>query len=352
MRLRAAGGGLLACGALVALLLLTGPTPVDVSLGRADTSFLAPGVDRGFNVTAYQPEGFSGDGVAKAVAVLRDTGSTHAAFVPTYYQPSPTADAVAPDPQKTVTDASLEHGLKAARDAGLQTVLKPHVDVLDGSFRGLIRPADNDAWFASYTRMVVHYATLAQAAGVTTFVVGDELTGVQGDRERWAAVIAAVRAVFKGRLTYAANWDPGFQAVPFWDLLDAVGIDEYRPLATPTDTPTVAQLLAAWAPLVADLKAAHDTTGKPVLLTEIGYPARRGATASPATEDTGAAADPQAQARAYEAAYRALRGLPFLAGIYWWELAADARSHDTFGDTAGYGPAGLPAEAVVRDFSG
>ncbi|WP_354698401.1 hypothetical protein DSM112329_04076 [Paraconexibacter sp. AEG42_29] len=325
---------------------------VDVSLVTADESFLAPGVHRGFNVTAYTPLGFSGPGATQALQALAATGSTHAAFVPTWYQPTIASNEMAPDADKTVSDASLVAGLQAARAAGLQVVVKPHVDVADGTFRGLIRPADYDVWFAAYREMLLRYARIAQTAGAELFVIGDELTGVQGDTVRWPPLIAAVREVFKGKLTYAANWDPGYKAVPFWKLLDYVGIDEYHPLVTGTDTPTAKQLQAAWAPLVDELRAAHEETGKPLLLTELGYPSRRGSTAAPAGEDFGRPVDARGQARAYTAAYRALRGLPYVAGIYWWEWPTDARDHEADGGAGNYTPRGKSAERVLRDFSG
>lgn len=62
---------------------------------------------------------------------------------------------------------------------------------------------------------------------------------MQGDTVRWPPLIAAVRRRFTGPLTYAANWDPGYKAVPFWSLLDYVGIDEYHPLRTVSETPSV-----------------------------------------------------------------------------------------------------------------
>jgi hypothetical protein len=323
-----------------------------LTLAGGDTTFLPAGVQRGFNVTAYTPDGFSDPLAQAAIAALPPTGTTHVAFTPTWYQETTTSSAIAPDPQKTVTDASLVAGLRQARAAGLDVVVKPHVDVIDGSFRGDIRPDDYDAWFADYRVLLLRYARIAQAAGAPLLVIGDELTGVQGDTERWPPLIAAVRRVFHGRLTYAANWDPGYAAVPFWDLLDDVGIDEYHPLDTGREEPTVAQLEAAWAPVAQQLQAAHDATGKPVILTEIGYPARRGAAAAPAAEDLEQPLDASAQARAYTAAYRVLRQLPFLAGIYWWEWAADSRTDRPEAGQGGYDPRDKPAASVVRNYSG
>lgn len=313
---------------------------------------LAPQIQRGFNVTAYTPNGFDGAAADDALVALARTGTTHAAFVPTWYQPTISSNEIAPDPAKTVSDSSLVAGLQRAKALGLDVVLKPHVDVADGTFRGFIRPADYDAWFASYRRMLLRYAQIAQDAGASLLVIGDELTGVQGDRERWPPLIADVRRVFTGKLTYAANWDPGYKAVPFWNLLDYVGIDEYHPLATGREHPTVKELEAAWRPLLDELRAANRETGKPVILTEIGYASRRGAAAEPATEDTDRAVDTVAQARAYTAAFRALGPLTFLEGVFWWDWPADARDHEAAKGDGNYSPRGKRAERVLRDYAG
>ena len=47
----------------------------------------------------------------------------------------------------------------------MEVMLKPHVDVIDGTFRGEIEPADRAAWFASYGSMIDHYADLAERGG-------------------------------------------------------------------------------------------------------------------------------------------------------------------------------------------
>ena len=55
------------------------------------------------------------------------------------------------------------------------------------------------------------------------------------------------RAVYKGKLTYAANWDGEFEEVAFWDALDVIGVQAYFPL-TEERVPSVTKLTQAWAP--------------------------------------------------------------------------------------------------------
>ena len=61
-------------------------------------------------------------------------------------------------------------------------------------------------------------------------------------------IVDAVRQVYKGRITYAANWDKVGE-VGFWDALDVIGVHAYFPLAD-GDNPDAETLRRGWdAPL-------------------------------------------------------------------------------------------------------
>jgi hypothetical protein len=225
------------------------------------------------------------------------------------------------------------------------------VDVRDGTFRGLIAPQDVSQWFASYGQMIEHYAELARAGGAHALVIGTELTSMSVYTAGWRQLIEDARAAFAGRLTFAANWIDGARQVNFWPQLDYIGVDAYMPLASSEPNPTTDALTAAWCSstghdYVRELGALHERYRKPVVFTEIGYERRLGTAASP----WGGAAGPfsaEPQQRAYEAAYRVWSGVPWLAGIYWWDWRAG-------GDEAGadsYSPGGGAAQSTMRDWN-
>src|SRR5437660_9656031 len=139
---------------------------------------LAPDVQRGANVTSWWHDEWESTSTDASLVALRATGATDAAFLTTWYMQTPSSTTVAPDALKTPSDAGLLRAMAKARALGMRVVLKPHVDVMDGSFRGDIAPSDANAWFASYRTMIDHYATLAQQAGASTLVVGTELTSM------------------------------------------------------------------------------------------------------------------------------------------------------------------------------
>jgi len=121
----------------------------------------------------------------------------------------------------------------------LTVMVKPHVDVADGTFRGQIQPASPRSWFESYGEMINRYADLAQRAGAELFCVGTELTTMAERTDDFRGVIDGVRSRFDGELTYGANLVDEAERVEFWDDLDLIGIDAYMPLSTPDAEPSV-----------------------------------------------------------------------------------------------------------------
>lgn len=329
----------LVAGSLWAVLLALAPA-VAADGGR----YLPAGFQRGMNVAAWWNDAYSAPASDQALAALAATGTTDAALVTTWYMTSPTASSVAPTAQ-TPSDASLLHAMATARSLGMRVVLKLHVDVADGSFRGDIAPADRAAWFASYTTMVDHYADLAAQGGAEMMVIGTELTSMSTDDAAWRALIADARARFPGALTFAANQMSGAQQITFWDALDYIGVDDYMPLTDSTDPdPALDTLVQAWNArgYVAALAQLHQQWGRPVLLTEIGYQSRVGTAITPWTNASGAP-DQGPQERAVDAAYRALSGQPWLAGLYWWDWVATGPEAD-----GGWSLEGTQAADTIR----
>lgn len=99
----------------------------------------------------------------------------------------------------------------------------------------------------------------------------------------WRTVVSAVRRIYHGQLTYAANFDQ-YDRVGFWDALDLIGVNAYFSLRRglgPADLPTLER---GWAEVLDDLEAFRAGAGlqdRPVLFTEIGYTYRRHSTIEP-----------------------------------------------------------------------
>lgn len=300
---------------------------------------------KGANLTSWWFNEWEQPSTDASLSALRATNSTQAAFVTTWYMSSPTASTMAPNSQKTPTDAGLLRAMARSSSLGLRPVLKLHVDVNDGSWRGTIRPTSPTLWFASYRTMVERYASLAQRAGAQMLIVGTELSSMAGYQKDWRTVIASARSRFSGQLTFAANWIEGARGVAFWDALDYVAIDAYMPLASNDNpNPSIDQLVASWRDrgYVAEITRLQAQWRKPVLFTEVGYQSRRGTAVTPSDARNGTI-DQEPQRRAFEALYRVWAPIPWFQGIYLWDWTAtgyDARDGN-------FNPRGKAAEATI-----
>jgi hypothetical protein len=293
--------------------------------------------------------GYHAPGLADRLAVLRGLGADAVSLMPFAYQPVPDRPGLSlmNRSPESETDIGVLHATRLARAAGLRVMSKPHIWVSHDSWPGEIAMTNEQdwaRWWASYRRYVLHHALLARWAGADLYCVGVELSRTSG-RPEWRRLIADVRLFYPGPVTYAANWGADLDDVRFWDALDLAGVDAYDPLAaSPEAAP---EELAAGARRLVDLLAAlARRTGKPVLLTEVGYAARKAAWTAPHEE--GGEPSEADQATSYRALFRVLGRPSWLAGTFVWKAFS--------GETGGRGRAadfrfqGRPAEAAIREY--
>ncbi len=157
-----------------------------------------------------------------------------------------------------------------ARELSIKTLLKPHIWLRGGGWRGDIAmgsDADWQAWFAAYRVFILHYAKLAERLDIEALAIGTELhqTVVEKPQE-WYRVIREIRQVYGGKLTYSANWYREFEEVPFWADLDYIGIQAYFPLSSESK-PTLATLERGWQHHLRVIEAVHKKADRPVLFT-------------------------------------------------------------------------------------
>jgi hypothetical protein len=281
-------------------------------------------------------------------------GGNYVSVLVTQYVQTGTSTTIAPSATQTPLDDQLVFAIQGYHNMGMKVFLKPHVDSLDGTWRGAFEPTDPAAWFASFQTFIVHYATLAQANNVEGLVIGTEYKTLSGSayESNWATIIAAVRAVYTGQIAYAANavsTGDEFTTVSFWPLVDIIGLDAYVPLTDLLD-PTVAQLVAAWSDTsspystgfnaVAAYQLLNTTYGKPVIMTEIGYDSVAGSNIEPYANYS-TTYDGTEQEDCYEAVFEVFsKQTSWFKGIFFWNwtispLAADDLSDDPNGKPAG-----------------
>ncbi len=308
---------------------------------------------QGIAFVSWQPGQYSQPDADLALAHLRATGANWISLLVTQYQDAITSTTIY---TKTATplDADLIHVIDQAHRLGLKVMLKPHVDLArdPAHWRGQIGQGFNEAqwsaWFASYQTFIDHYAQLAQTYGADQFCVGTELSATQDRDAQWRAVVASVRNIYSGPITYAANW--GDEAdLSWWNAVDFIGVDAYYPL-TNKNNPTVAELMAGWTPHTAMLANLSSRWGKQILFTEVGYRSQDGTNQHPWDYQSEGVIDLQEQADAYQSAFASVFNQPWFAGIYWWSWRPDPFEGGPCDD--GYSPHDKPAEDILRSWYG
>lgn len=325
--------------------------PIITDVVTAQSPTLAPLSDfqKGIVYTSWWHGEYSApESNATLAQVIKPMGINWISVVVTCYQDSITSTEIKCLPStKTPTDADLYHVIRQARQLGLRVMLKPHVDLSNDDFhwRGEIGFGDNEgaweAWFASYTEFITHYARLAQAARVDYFVIGTELVETSGRADQWRSLVKTIRGIYSGPVTYAANWGEVWN-VTWWDTVDAIGVDAYYPL-TLIDHPTVAELKEAWMPIVSRMGQFSSGWGRPIIFTEIGYRSVEGANQH---YPDPVAINMQEQADCYQAVFEAFQGQAWWRGVFWWNWTPDPLQGGPADN--GFTANNKPAENILR----
>ncbi|AWX44024.1 hypothetical protein HME9304_01024 [Flagellimonas maritima] len=156
---------------------------------------------------------------------------------------------------------------------GIKIMLKPQIWIWRGEFTGDMAMNSDEDWKTleeSYSDFILTYAVLAEETKTEIYCIGTELEEFVKNRPRyWPMLIEQIRKVYKGRLTYAANWDE-YVRTPFWKELDYIGVDAYFPLSEER-FPTIEELKSGWQPWKTKLIALSEKNDRPILFTEFGY---------------------------------------------------------------------------------
>lgn len=248
-----------------------------------------------------------------------------------------------------------------AHARGLRVLLIPHLwldmpgwrgEIGEKSAQGAPRAFTQDEWtrwFRSYTRFVTEWARTAERAGADMFSVGVELKSSSATRGEWFDVIDAIRRVYRGPLTYSANWDEADKVI-FWDRLDVAGIQAFYPLAEREGAP-ISELRTAAVRRADDLERWAVRERRPVMFAEFGYKAIVDTTLRPwewPDGMTNVRVSARAQAEAYRALLEAFVTRPWFVGGYVWRYYADPM--DSSQEEAwGFSPRQRDGETVLRE---
>jgi len=247
--------------------------------------------------------------------------------------------------------------IRQLKQLGYKIMLKPHVWLAGEGWPGDFDPTQRHSgdrvesewsiWETSYREYILQMVSLAENEGVAILCIGTEYRyAVKRRTAFWAELIKEVRSIYKGKLTYASNWD-NYEQVSFWKDLDFIGIDAYFPLSD-SKRPEVSELLEAWNPIKKSILEFSDSIGKPILFTEYGYRSIPYNTRGDWKNEEVSALDEEAQSIAYQALYQSWWNEKRFAGGFLWKWHPADSLYKTNGAKGRFSPQGKRVESVIK----
>ena len=228
----------------------------------------------------------------------------------------------------TTSLSSFSYGIQFAKSLGLHVFvpiqLQSSGDQPWSAFVHFSTNAQEQQWFESYWQTVKPYAEAAQQYGIEQFAIGTEYRWLEQNAPAslWNGLIGEISQVFHGTVTYDMDWTSLAYSPPSWmrnPLLKMIGISSYAPVVNYAVRVDPAQMRGLWArKSQRDIDNFSIAVGKPILLSEIGFPNCEVALYQPWNSSCTAPQDQQEQAAATDAALANIISDRHILGTFFW----------------------------------
>ena len=272
------------------------------------------------------------------------TGANFITLVPNALQETPQSEEIDFTSDATISDEELISMIDYIHKKGLLVALKPTVNCKNGTWRAHINFFDKDVpcepqwgnWFRSYTEFQLHFAKLAKETGCEMFIAGCEMVQTDRRSEEWRELIAQIRTVYDGPVTYNAD---KYQEdnVTWWDCVDYICSSGYYPIDD-------------WDRQLDRIEAVVEKFKKPFFFAECGCMSTHGAGKVPNDWTVRGEIDLQEQADWYQTMFEACRKRSFVQGFCLWDWAWKQYPLCKADANWGYDIYGKPAQQIVKKY--
>ncbi len=319
---------------------------------------------------------YLGDAPAESMKKLADTGANWVciAFAAEMNKPNEPNIFWGENDPCMVTDNEIRRAIELAHKNNLKVILKPTVNVRDGTWRAYIQFKKSDGktidselwaqWWAEFNRFLLHYAQLAKETNCEMLCLGCEMTTTEPFVNRWRDLIAEIRKVYPGAITYNTNHGDEIK-IRWWDATDVIGVSGYYPIGTddvqtamkdlnnvsPSDT-TLEAFRRRVMPAKENLRKVSEKFNRPVFFIELGMCSAKGCSAIPWTHNdpNTMVYDADEQARFYQVMLETFWDEPWFIGYAWWDWHTDLYSLEKAKTDTTFCIYGKPAEKIVKEW--
>ncbi len=320
-----------------------------------------------------------------------ELAASHVILPITVTQAHPQSTKIDWQSDNVLIDAEVKGMIAYAQGIGLKVILKPMVNVADGTWRAHINFFDYDVpceptwsqWFDSYREYLNHYAKLAEETGCVMLVIGCELVNSDRREAQWRETISQIRQHYNGLLTnhYAklaeetgcvmlvigcelvnsdrreAQWRETISQIrqhynglltyncdkyqennlTWWDAVDVISSSGYYPIDK-------------WEQELDRIEQVVNHYQKPFFFCEVGCPSREGSQCLPNDWSFSGEVSMIAQSRWFEKMFTACDKRNWIQGFGIWDWKARLYSREMALKDDDYGVYGKPAAAIIREF--
>lgn len=243
-----------------------------------------------------------------------------------------------------VGDDELVDMIYYAQSMGLEVILKPLVNVADGTWRAHIKFFDHDVpcepkwseWFSSYQAYQEHYAKIAETTGCSMYIVGCEMVQTTHRDNDWRRIIASVRKHYKGLVSYNAD---KYQEdrITWWDAVDVISSSGYYPINE-------------WDQNISRIKQVVLAHNKPFFFAEAGCMNVEGAAKIPNDWSHPGEISDEEQSSYYDSMFNTVKGHDFIQGFGLWDWSWNVLEDSCDFNLKGYNVYKRPSEKIIKTY--
>ncbi|MCR5154798.1 MAG: glycosyl hydrolase family 53 [Lachnospiraceae bacterium] len=270
---------------------------------------------------------YTSEAAVRSREALMETGINWVCLAFSVRQKSYSSTEIYFDYRRSVSDLDIISTVEHFRKNNIKVCLKPMIDTDDGVWRARIDFPDETmfnedkywkTWFEYYTAYILHYAEIAEYTGCEMLCLGCEMLGTERKETYWRELIAKVRKVYSGKLTYNTNHGHEDEA-KWYDAIDYVGTSAYYRVAKEGGA-SVEEMKAEWEKVANNLEETCKRLNKKIIFMEIGCRSARGCAAMPWDfMHKEFPHDEEEQANFYESCLKTFSDKPWFEGIFWWD---------------------------------